>query len=590
MKIFEINISNNLFDYLKQNLINDADFICFNNKIFNDFGLVNFCENINDYFILKKEITTQHTFLNERSQIEYGDFQTNLELANKVTSYLFDKNINPEIIIEPTCGKGNFIIASLEIFKDVKKIIGIEIYKPYVWEAKFRIMEFYLCHEAVNKPEILIIHDNIFDINIKDMLGNNITQRTLVVGNPPWVNNSKLSKLSSDNIPLKKNFKNKKGLDAITGKSNFDIAEFITLKMIQIFEKSESYLALLLKNSVIKNIVIEQKRNNYALSSIEKHSIDSKKEFDVSVEASLFYCKLNSLSSYKCKEFNFYNNNKIENNEFGWFGNKFVSNLHQYLENQDIDGDSPFVWRQGLKHDCSSIMELEKVENYYTNALKEKINLEADLVFGFIKSSDLKKIVVKTSRKYTIVTQKKTGQDTDYIRYNYPLTYFYLQKHQELFNERKSSIYKNKPPFSIFGIGEYSFQKYKVAISGLYKTFHFSLILPENEKPVMLDDTCYMLGFNKLEYAVYTLLLLNSPQTIKLLQSITFLDAKRVFTKDILMRIDLFKIAQLVDKNSISQELKLFNSENNFNITLDLWSDFICQMKATKNLNQTILF
>ena len=33
---------------------------------------------------------------------------------------------------------------------------------------------------------------------------------------------------------------------------------------------------------------------------------------------------------------------------------------------------------------------------------------------------------------------------------------------------------KKAGTFSIFGIGDYSFKPYKVAISGLYKTFHFS--------------------------------------------------------------------------------------------------------------------
>ena len=63
--------------------------------------------------------------------------------------------------------------------------------------------------------------------------------------------------------------------------------------------------------------------------------------------------------------------------------------------------------------------------------------------------------------------------ETNYIKYDYPKTYEYSTEHQEIFNGRKSSIYNNKPPFSIFGVGDYSFKPYKVAISGLYKTFHF---------------------------------------------------------------------------------------------------------------------
>ena len=132
---------------------------------------------------------------------------------------------------------------------------------------------------------------------------------------------------------------------------------------------------------------------------------------------------------------------------------------------------------------------------------------------------------------------------------------------------RKSSIYRGKCNFSIFGIGDYSFKPYKIAISGLYKTFHFCLIKPQNGKPVMLDDTCYFIGFDTLEQAEYIWNLLNTDIVEKLLKSISFDDAKRMITKDILMRIDLKKVAEKKDdkpyfwnnlKNEQELQLNLF--------------------------------
>lgn len=425
-----------------------------------------------------------------------------------------------------------------------------------------------------NKPEISIIHNSVFDFDFKTIAKENSTKEILIIGNPPWVTNSKLGSLNSSNLPKKTNFKNHNGLDVMTGKGNFDIAEYITLMMIETFQHQKGSIALLVKNTVIKNIVFDQFAKKYAISYIEKHCIDSKKEFNVSVEAALFYCKLNSNPTFDCAEFDFYNNSNAKLN-FGWLSDKFVSNLDTYSIAGQIDGKCPFEWRQGIKHDCSSIMELDKVNGHFVNGLKEEIKLENDLVYGILKSSDLKNTVIKETRKYTIVTQKKVGQETNYIKYDFPKTYQYLSEHQDIFSSRKSSIYNNKPPFSIFGIGDYSFKPYKVAISGLYKTFHFTLVLPQNEKPVMLDDTCYMLGFEKLEFAVYSLILLNSGATLQLLQSITFADAKRTFTKDILMRIDLLELAQTIDKSELQRELNYINETYNFNLTLDFWCDFI---------------
>ncbi len=595
MQIFKANITHSVLDYLKSNLKENVCFKEANNLLFNSFGILDFFETEEEFKNLISAISESQNIVSEPDRTEYGDFQTNLNLANNVAEILVNKSSLPQIIIEPTCGKGNFILASLQQFKNVEKIYGIEIYKPYVWECKFNIIDFYLQNLKENKPKISIIHSSVFDYNFKQLAKEYTDREILIIGNPPWVTNSQLGSLNSSNLPKKRNFKNHNGLDAITGKGNFDIAEFITINLIETFQKMKGHLALLVKNSVIKNIVYEQENNKFGISEIERYYIDCKKEFNVSVEASLFTCKLNAEPEFECEELNLYNSKNAdrtkarskrrfeERKRFGWIKRKFVSNIDTYFDTQQIDGICPFEWRQGIKHDCSSIMELDKVNGHFINGLKDKIELEQDLVYGLLKSSDLKNTVISESRKFTIVTQKKVGQETNYIKYDYPKTYQYLTEHQEAFNGRKSSIYNNKPPFSIFGVGDYSFKPYKVAISGLYKTFHFSLVLPQNEKPLMLDDTCYLLGFDNLEFAVYTLLLLNSETNVQFLQSITFSDAKRTFTKDVLMRIALFKFEENIEISELQTTLNEINKTYNFNLTLDLWEDFIEEMQPIKS-------
>jgi hypothetical protein len=593
MKVFEAHITHQVSDYFNNNLKNIPSFESANQKIYIDFGIIDFFDDNLELDILKDVITSSNMLVSEPDRAEYGDFQTNEDLANKVTLYLVSKHISPEILVEPTCGKGNFILASLRNFSTLKNIFGVEIYKPYVWETKFNLIDFYLKNATSDcgtkpKPDISIVHCDVFDFDFKKIAKQFPNNEILVIGNPPWVTNSKLGSLSSKNLPRKSNFKNHSGLDAMTGKGNFDIAEFITLTMLKTFQNSVGNLLLLVKNAVIKNIVSDQIKNKYAISEIEKHRIDSKKEFNVSVEAALFYSKLNTKPAFVCREFDFYNNKNYQL-QFGWLGDKFVSNIDTYSHSQNIDGECPFVWRQGLKHDCSTVMELDKVNGHYVNGLNEEIKLEEDLVYGLLKSSDLKNTVITQTRKFTIVTQKRVGQETKFIKNDYPKTYKYLTDHQSSFEERKSSIYNNKPAFSIFGIGDYSFKPYKVAISGLYKTFHFTLILPQNDKPVMLDDTCYLIGFDKIEFAVYALILLNSDTTMQFLQSITFSDAKRTFTKDVLMRIDLWAISNFIGRKYLETELNNLNKIYNFDLTLCMWDKFIEEMKPV-NSGQIELF
>ena len=588
MKVFKANITSKVSKFLNENLKTISSFDIANQKLYNAFGIVQFFDNNDDLEKLKEVISTTHTTLNEPDRAEYGDFQTNLELANNATKYLISKNISPFVVIEPTCGKGNFIIASLQQFNQIKTIFGVEIYKPYVWETKFNIIDFYLSNPKNDKPNISIFHCNVFDFDFKQIGNEYGEEKVLIIGNPPWVTNSKLGILNSTNLPKKSNFKNHSGLDAMTGKGNFDIAESITLMMIENFQNLNGVLFLLIKNSVVKNLVYDQNKNQYSIGAMEKLCIDSKKEFDVSVEASLFYCKLKSKPEMTCQEFNFYNSSNFYV-EFGWLSGKFVSNIQNYANTKEVDGKCPFVWRQGLKHDCSKVMELEKINGHYLNGLDEKVRLEDGLVYGFLKSSDLKNTVINRTRKYTIVTQKKVGQETKQIKFDYPKTYQYLLDHLERLEARKSSIYKNKPLFSIFGIGDYSFKPYKVAISGLYKTFYFTLVLPQDNKPVMLDDTCYLLGFSKLEYAIYTVILLNSNRTKQFLESITFSDAKRVFTKDILMRLDILNLAKNINQREIQIDLEKLNEKYSLNLSLNQWDNFITELKPVNN-NQMEFF
>ncbi len=581
MRIFGANISLQVCTFLKEFLKETSSFENANIMLFDAFGINTFFTSNDDFQGLKESVSLVAIgSVEEPDRAEYGDFQTNKNLSNKVVNYLVKRNISPEIIIEPTCGNGNFIVASLSNFKAAKKVFGIEIYKPYVWETKFSILDFYLSNPDNHKPEITITHCSVFDFDFKNISKQFPAEKILIIGNPPWVTNSKLGSLNSNNLPKKSNFKNQNGLDAITGKGNFDIAEYITLMLLDTFQTHNGYLALLVKNSVIKNIVFDQKDKKYRIGEIEKYCIDSKMEFNVSVEAALLYCQLNLTPSFECNEFDFYSFEKRLS--FGWLNSKFVSNLADYNETKGIDGLCPFEWRQGIKHDCAAIMELERINDHFVNNQSDEIKLDEDLVYGLLKSSGLKNSVIMNSRKYTIVTQTKVGQETSYIQHLYPDTYSYLSQNISIFQARKSSIYNGNPLFSIFGIGDYSFKPFKVAISGLYKTYHFSLVLPQNNKPMMLDDTCYFIGFDKIEYAVYSFILLNSKTTEAFLKSITFPDAKRIFTKDILMRIDILSLSKVIPQNEIEKQIVFLNGKYNFDINLSQWDSFISEMTPKK--------
>ena len=564
MVYYDFNVPENVLDFFEANSEKLKNFqdangvlkkVCGVNKFFSEQ------RNVDDFFL---KLNEYYSRVSEPHRRQYGDYQTNNILATSVVKYAFKKHRKVEFLLEPTCGRGNFIISAIKNAKTLLKIVGVEIYLPYVFETKFKILSFYLDNPQEKYPEIDIIHQNVFDFPFDDLAQDTISLKTLVVGNPPWVTNSELGSIESDNLPQKSNFKKLSGFDAITGKGNFDIGESISIIMLKLFHLHQGGFAFLIKNSVVKNLLRDQCINEFRISKIEELNIDSKKEFNVSVNASLFYCKLNSTPEYTCKKVDFYNGKLIT--EFGWYRNKFVNSINDYNYSSIIDGKSEFVWRSGVKHDCSKIMELEKLEDLYLNKLGEEFQLEENLVFGLLKSSDLKELETNEYRKKTIITQRKIGAKTDYIKNDYPLTYKYLNSKKEFFDKRKSSIYTDKPEFSIFGIGEYSFAKYKVAISGLYKTTHFTLVSPSKSKPIMLDDTCYFIGFDNYKTAQIAHFLANSEIVQQFLVSIIFTDSKRAINKDILMRIDFGKAF-----SCFSYEDALVNISN---LRLKDWEEF----------------
>jgi hypothetical protein len=512
-----------------------ADFQKVNQLLKEKCGVIDFFENEHDFIQLKQKINNLYSVVCE-SQVEYGDYQTNKQLTQAICDYISYKQINPQIIIEPTCGKGNFILSAIATFENLEQVFGIEIQEKYLWKLKFSLLEYFLNNPQTNKPEIHLYNANVFDFDFQQIKQQTEKKELLIIGNPPWVTNTTLSALKSKNLPQKSNFKQEKGIDAITGKGNFDIGEFIALKMLNSFSKEKGGFAFLIKNSVIKNIVFEQKRNNYPISNIEKHTINAQKEFNAAVDASLFVCKFNSTPEFTAQEYDFYTSQK--KTVLGWVNNKFASDTEKYKKYQHLDGVCPFEWRQGIKHDCSKVMELERIDGGFRNQLGEEFELEEDLVYGILKSSDLKQDMIDMPRKYTIVTQKRIGQATQPILEKLPKTKAYLQRHKDYFLNRKSNIYNGRPMFSIFGVGDYSFKPYKVAISGLYKQTKFTLVKP-NGTILLLDDTCYFIGFDTLEEAQSIQFELNKPEIQEFIESFMFTDAKRAITKDLLMRVSI---------------------------------------------------
>ena len=322
--------------------------------------------------------------------------------------------------------------------------------------------------------------------------------------------------------------------------------------MMSLLAGERASLALLLKNSVIRNVVHEQGRQPFPVSEICQYPIDAKREFGAAVAASLLLLRFGGGGADTCRVVDFYTSRPLP--AYGWREGHFVADLAGYDRCGYMDGVSPLQWRSGVKHDCAKVMELTRRDGLFVNGFGERVDIEDAMLYPLLKSSDLKGDGITATRKYVIATQHAAADGTAWIEHTCPQAWRYLMEHAALLDGRASSIYRGRPRFCLFGIGPYSFQPYKVAISGLYKQTHFSLVEPVDGKAVILDDTCYLLGFSCWAEAEATLRVLNHADVQSFLQSLLFVDAKRVITKETLMRIDLAAAVMHIGKDNLGME------------------------------------
>jgi hypothetical protein len=228
----------------------------------------------------------------------------------------------------------------------------------------------------------------------------------------------------------------------------------------------------------------------------------------------------------------------------GYRDGQLIADLSAYDHYKHLQGKEAYKWRSGIKHDCAKVMELQKEGVRYRNGFGELVELEEDFLYPLLKGSEIANNHAKEIHRWMLVTQTTVGNDTNFISLVAPKTWSYLQDHGMALDRRASVIYRNRPRFSIFGVGNYSFSPWKVTISSLYKKLCFRPVGSVSGKPVVLDDTSYFIPCESESESYYLATLLNSSAAREFLSAFIFWDAKRPITIDILKRLDLIALAR----------------------------------------------
>jgi hypothetical protein len=452
-------------------------------------------------------------------RIERGDWQTPPALAAAVVERAARCLPSPHTVLEPTCGEGTFLAAARAAFPRAE-LRGFEIDAGYGALAAQRV------------PAAEIIRADFFRTDWSAVLGR-VVEPVLVLGNPPWVTAASLGALSSGNLPQDRT-STLTGLDALTGRSNFDVSEWMIAHLLERLIGRSFLLAMLCKVGVARKLLLRSVREKWPLQG-EIVRVDAREHFDAAVDAVLLVVKAGD-SETAWSIYPSFDATKACS-LLGVVDDQLTPDVDAFLATRDLEGPSALIWRSGLKHDCAELLELVPRGDGLENGRGQRVDVESARVFPLLKGSDVAH--GRAPKRWVIVPQDHTGQDPAVHFGANPNLARYLDANRADLARRRSRIYEGRPPFAIFGVGPYSFAPYKVAIAGLYKKLRFTVVPPAFGRPVMFDDTVYFLPCATEDEATSLAHALGSERVRRFFEARLFWDAKRPIQKSVLARLSL---------------------------------------------------
>ncbi len=468
-------------------------------------------------------------------RLEFGDWQTPPELARAALACVA-RHVRqvPSFVVEPTCGQGAFLSAAHARFPEAQ-LFGFDVDAAHLSQAR----------RALAGTGATLRRADFFSLDWGKVLARLLGRQgetgpgpLWLVGNPPWVTTSRQGALGSDNAPTRVNRLALPGLDALTGKGNFDISEAMLLRLLEALRGRDATVAVLLKTQVARKLVAFLEGSGHAVQPVGLFRVDAGRHFDAAVDAVLFACRLGRRPRGPLAWPVFTSlDARRPSSRWGVVGGRVVPDVEACQQTARFLGASPVPWRSGLKHDCAKVVELSADEHGLRNGLGEAVDLEPDCLYPLMKSSDVARGEGAITR-WMLVPTRSLDAPTDHLRTTAPRTWAYLHRHRAAFVRRQSSIYRGRDAFAVFGVGPYTFAPWKVAISGLYKHLGFRLVGPVAGRPVVFDDTCYLLPFETKAEAQRAFDALSSPQARAFFEARLFWDAKRPITRDLLQAFD----------------------------------------------------
>ena len=209
--------------------------------------------------------------------------------------------------------------------------------------------------------------------------------------------------------------------------------------------------------------------------------------------------------------------------------------IFKYVFNQ---GKSNYVARKGITTDRHAIFWVDildaavingnitirnRVQEGRTKGIPEVTDIvEAEHVFPMLRGKDVTKFCATPTPFYSLVPQREMHGDPD-LAFSYPNTYQFLEQFKEQLKARSSlnRFQKNKPYYSLWSTGDYTFSPYKVLWREMNsKTFFAAYVGSVNDpvlgsKVIVPDHKLYFIPVETENHAAFLTGFLNSTYVAK---------------------------------------------------------------------------
>ncbi len=464
------------------------------------------------------------------ARVGRGDFQTPPDLAAQVLQFVRARGVVPGRILEPTCGTGAFVRAAYATWQaGVAEVVGFEINPAYDAD---------LIALAAEHPTFRFDYLDAQTLEA-DQLPWSSSGPLLICGNLPWVTTDALSRLGAEyQQRIRDNPKGLRGLEAVTGAGAFDISERLALRFVQLAAREEAAdIALLLKESVARRVLLFA-QELIADAAIVK--IDSRRWFGASVASCLLYLHVQKRVTASLAAVEYFRDFSTDRAE-QWRLDGGVVRRAPSGRSPRPKSASPVVWRHGIKHDAAAIFEF--TANPARRAFAQAENgvvfeTASPYVYPLLTARSLQhEPRLAPAQKYLLVPQRKLG-DRSIERDDHAVNErAYLASVRARLAQRRSSIYRDKPHYAIFGVGDYTFAPYKVAVAGFYLQPKFRFLGRIDGKPCVLGDTSYFVPCSHAVDAGILTTLGNAGGILTEIAELAFA-GKRPITKRVLDALD----------------------------------------------------